>query len=148
MFAAIGDTPYNVFLFLHILSAMIAFAPTFTHPVLVGQSRELSERNRLLAHIVGNERRIYSPALIITGVLGFGLAGFSDDVYNLSDGWLAASVVVWIAMNGLLHAVLQPAEKKLAAGDSSAEGRVTLGSGAISALLLIMLVLMVFKPGA
>lgn len=148
MFAAIGDTPYNVFLFLHILSAMIAFAPTFTHPVLVGQSRQLTERNRLLAHIAGNERRIYSPALIVTGVLGFGLAGMSDDVYNLSDPWLAAAVVIWVAMNGLLHAVLQPAEKKLAAGDASAEGRVTMGSVAISALLVIMLYLMVFQPGA
>lgn len=146
--AAIGDTTYNIFLILHILTAMIAFAPAFVHPLLVNQSRALGGARRgLLRFVAMNGQRVYAPALIITGFLGFGLAGLSDEVYRVRQGWLIAAVVIWIAMNGILHALLIPAEKALANGDDSAESRVGVGGAAITLLLVVMLYLMTFKPG-
>jgi len=149
LIAAVGDTGYNVVLLLHILTAMAAFAPAFAHPFLSEQSKSLDAANqsKLIGFITSNGRRIYAPALIVTGLLGFALAGMSDSVFKMSQGWLVAAAVVWIAMNGLLHAVILTNERKWADGDSSAEQKVMMGGIAITVLLLVMLYLMIFKPG-
>ncbi len=147
--AAPGDTGYNIMLFLHILFAMAAFAPAFVHPVLSTQTKAMtSEQGRVLGYIAQNSQRIYSIALILAGLLGFGVAGMSDPVYSLGDGWLIASILVWVAMNGVLHAIQIPAEKAWAAGDDSAEQKAQMGGGILTLLLLVMLYLMIFKPGA
>ena len=149
IFAAPGDTGYNVMLFVHILLVMAAFAPAFVHPVLATQSNALTtEQGKVLGFIAQNSQRIYSVALILAGLVGFGLAGMSDDVYSLGDGWLIASILLWVAMNGVLHAIQIPAEKAWAAGDSSAEQKVQMGGAILTLLMLVMLYLMVFKPGA
>ncbi len=41
MLAEIGSTGYDVMLFLHIASALVAFAPAFAHPLIERQSRSL-----------------------------------------------------------------------------------------------------------
>jgi hypothetical protein len=71
----------------------------------------------------------------------------SDRAYSMSQGWLIASAEIWIAINGILHAVLLPAERAAADGDGSAERRVDIAGATLSVLLLVMLYLMVFKPG-
>ena len=85
--AAIGDTPYNIILLLHILTALVAFAPVFTHPVLQRQFAGALSSDRsesLVVAMTVNSRRLYSPCLIVTGLLGFALAGMSDKVYSMS----------------------------------------------------------------
>lgn len=154
LLAALDDTPYKILVILHILSAMAAFSAMFTQPFLVEQSKQLdsAERQKLFGFMVQNGRRVYAPALLVTGLLGFGLAGMSgtpptgDPFYSMSDTWLVIACVCWIAMNGVLHGVITPAEKAMAAGDQSAEGRISAGGGAISILLVVMLWLMIFKP--
>ncbi len=150
MFAAIGDTPYNIMLLLHLLTAFVAFAPAFVNPVLGKQladgGHDVSAMARYAAQ---NNQRIYGSALIVSGLLGFGVAGMSDEVFKVSQGWLVAAVIVWIAMNGLLHAVIRPSEKAMADGDRSAEiqQKLNLGGGAFTLLFLVQLYLMVWKPG-
>ena len=149
IFAAVGDTGYNIVLILHILAAIVAFAPAFAHPFLSQQSKSLDAANqgRVLGFMVANGRRIYAPALIVVGLLGFALSGMSDSTFELSQGWLLVSVVLWIAMNGILHAVVIPNERKWSEGDESAEQMVTVGGIALTVALVVMLYLMVFKPG-
>jgi uncharacterized membrane protein len=148
MFAQVGSTAYNVMLLLHILTALVAFAPAFTHPFLAGQMKDSPDSRRtMLGFMAGNGRRIYAPALILTGLLGFGLSGMSDGIYALSQTWLLAAIVIWIGMNGVLHAVMLPAEKALAAGDDSAESRMGIGGAILTVGLVVMIYLMVFKPG-
>lgn len=153
-YAAFGDNLYNTFLLLHVLTAMAAFAPAFVHPFLTTQSKAMqSERGVLMSFIVANGRRVYAPALVATGILGFGVAGLSKSpgtdelVWQMSQGWLITAFIVWIAMNGVLHAIIFPAEKAIAAGDDSAGKRLDLGGGMISILLVVQLYLMIFKPG-
>ena len=151
MFAAIGDTPYGIMLLLHILAVMVAFAPAFVHPILGSQLRAGGDDGGFrsaMAAMYGNGRRIYAPALIVAGILGFGLSGMSGGVYALSQGWLIASIVVWIAMNGLLHAMILPGERAVGQGDDTGQKRVDTGGMLIALLLLVMLFLMIFKPGA
>lgn len=147
--AAVGDTPYNIVLIVHILLGMVAFAPAFTHSLLAGQSKGLpdAERRVLWGYMVGNGRRVYAPAMILLGLAGFALSGMSGGTFELSKGWMIASIVIWIAINGVLHAILFPAERAVAAGDDSASKKVDIAGALISVGLLAMLFLMVFKPG-
>lgn len=149
MLAVIGDTAYNIVLLLHILTAIVAFSPAFVHPILGAQTKagDPAERRRLLGFIVQNARRVYAPALILTGLLGFGLQGLSDGVWELSQTWLLLAVIVWVAMNGILHAVILPAEAAMAEGDERAEKKLAIGGPAITVLLVVMLYLMIWKPG-
>lgn len=144
--AAVTDGSYQFLLILHILTAIVAFAPAFVRPVLINHAKSSGDRSSLRA-LAASSRRIYSPALILTGVFGFGLSGMSDDVHELGETWMILAIVLWIAMNGVLHAVERPAEVAFADGDDSAEGRLTLGSTAIAVMLLVMVWLMIVQPG-
>lgn len=149
MIAAYRGTGYEVVLFLHILTAFIAFAPAFVHPLLGNQvnSLESGAKRSVLGMIAGNGRRIYAPALILTGLFGFALQGMSDGVIEFGQTWFWLAIVVWLLMNGVLHAVLLPAERATAAGDEAAESRVAASGAFLTVLLLVMLYLMVFQPG-
>ena len=149
MIAAYRETGYNVMLFLHILTALVAFAPAFVHPLLSNQTKALDATNRgqVLGMIAGNGRRIYAPALILTGLFGFAMQGMSDGVIEFSQTWFWLAIVLWLGMNGILHAMLLPAERAVAGGDDSAAKRVDAGGAILTVLLLVMLYLMVFQPG-
>lgn len=149
MLAAYRETGYNVMLFLHILTALVAFAPTFVHPLLANRTKALDATNRgkVFGMIAGDGRRIYAPALILTGLFGFAMQGMSDDVIEVGQTWFWLAIVIWIAMNGVWHALVLPAERAVAAGDETAAKRVDTGGLIITAMLLVTLYLMVFKPG-
>lgn len=152
--ADIGDTGYNIMLLLHILAMFVAFSPAFVHPFIDQDTRELgSARQAIFTNISKRGMRIYGAALIVGGLLGFGVSGMSDDgtgelVYRVSDGWILASVIIWVAMNGVLHAMIIPGEKAVSQGDESQVGKVALGGQLITVMFLVTLYLMVFKPGA
>ena len=148
MIAAVGDTPYRIVLVLHILSAIAAFAPAFTHPFLMNQSKELGDGHRgVMGFLAANGRRIYAPALIVAGLFGFALQGMSSGAWSFTQFWMIAAVIVWAAMNGVLHALIMPNEAKMADGDASAQRLVDIGGQVITILLIVMVWLMVFKPG-
>lgn len=131
MFAAVGDTPYNIILIAHILTAMIAFVPA---------SGLASTTQRM---------RIYSGSLILSGLLGFGVAGMSDKVFKMSQGWLVAAIIIWIAMNGILHGMLRPAAAAIDSGDGGdeAEKKLHMAGAVFTLLFVVQLYVMVAKPG-
>ncbi|MCP5029046.1 MAG: hypothetical protein GY929_22460 [Actinomycetia bacterium] len=155
--AAYRDTPYNIVLFLHIMFVVIAFAPAFVNPIL---DRRMTDIDQGAAAAVRSfqamsTQRIHAPALLLAGLLGFGLIGMSGDpgggdtsVYSMSDSWVVTAMVVWIAMNGVLHGLLYPAERSYGTGDRAAKSKVEVGGIILTLLLLVMVYLMVFRPGA
>lgn len=149
MIAAYRETGYNVMLFLHILTVLVAFAPAFVHPLLSRQAAALdgTARGKLFGMFAGNGRRIYAPALILTGLFGFGMQGMSDGYIEFGQTWFWLSIVVWLAMNGVLHGMLLPAEKGVADGDASAAQKLDTAWIIFVVMLLFTLYLMVFKPG-
>jgi hypothetical protein len=144
------DTTYKVLFFLHILSVVVAFAPASVHPLLQrqfsGDSPELLQR--FAGFAAQNGRRVYSPALILAGLWGILLVATSEgDAIAFDQLWVNLAMVVWIAMNGVVHAMIVPGERKQAAGEPGAEKRVDLGGMIITILFLVMLFLMVWQPG-
>lgn len=149
LIAAVRDTPYNIVLMLHIVAVIAAFTPAVAHPVMMSQVKSLDPgaRDQVFGFMARNSMRIYGTALIAVGVLGFALSGMSGGLYPLGETWVLISIVLWVVMVGILHGLVVPAEKALAGGDASAEGRISAGGAALTLLFVVTLYLMVFKPG-
>jgi arginine exporter protein ArgO len=130
----VNDTSYRIFFLLHILSVIVAFAPAVVS-VLPGG------RQGALAVIDRAGRIVYSPALILAGLFGIALILDSDDVWKFSDTWISLAFVVWIAMNGVFHALV------LAGRRQNDESKVNNGQAIMTVLLLVMLWIMIWKPG-
>jgi uncharacterized membrane protein len=145
-----ADTGYNIVLLLHIIAVIVALAPAVVHPIMftLEQRRADGDVVALAKRITGLPTRIYTIALILAGVLGIGLISMGDPVIGWGDTWIWLSLVLWIALNGVLHAVQLPGERALASGDKSGMQKLEKVGGLLTALVLVILYLMVLKPGA
>lgn len=141
---------YELLLVLHILAVVVAFAPAVVH-ALTGPRilKEDEAAGRAFFKVASaNSRSVYLPALIAVGILGFALVGASGDAFEFSDAWISISAVLWLAIGGIVSAVILPGEKQAAEGDRAAEKKVAVGGGIATLLFIVVLFLMVVKPGA
>jgi arginine exporter protein ArgO len=129
------STGFEIMLVLHIATVVVAFAPAVIG-VLPGG------RDALTGVLEAAGRLVYAPALVLAGLFGIGCIVTSDDAFELSDTWVSLAFVVWIAMNGVFHALVLAGERQ------EDRAKVTTGHQIMTLLLLAMLYLMVFKPGA
>ena len=151
----VNTTGYKLMLLLHILAVIVAFAPGFVWPfVSVSLKKAQKPVGPAIGELAaGNTVKVHGPALIIAGLLGFGLIGmskpegFEEAIFSFSDAWISASMLVWFIIIGLVFGLMLPAEKKAAAGDEGAEKIISAVGGALHLLLAVMLYLMIFKPG-
>ncbi|MEQ1785939.1 MAG: hypothetical protein ABL966_02710 [Acidimicrobiales bacterium] len=149
MFAAFGSTLYKLLFLGHMIAFVVAFAPAVIHPLLLVRTRDdadASARTRLMGQLARNGRAIHFPALIVLGAFGLGMV-FEGD-WGFGDAWVSLAFLVWLAMCGVISALMLPSERKLAAGDAAAERMVERAGQLTTLLLLVMLYLMIWKPGA
>jgi hypothetical protein len=71
----------------------------------------------------------------------------SEKAFKFDQSWVMAAVVVWFLMLGIIFGMMLPAEKKSAGGDESADKIVSMAGGIMHLLLLVILFLMIWKPG-
>jgi len=143
--AAYMSTGYKIVLVLHLVTAVVAFAPAF---MAFAVSRAAATDKGAATPLVEGVQRLAIPAMVLTGVLGFGLAGMSDKLYKVSQTWLSVAAVCWVALVVVALLVVRPAAKALAAGTEGARQKLMAGVGITHLLFLITIVMMVFKPGA
>lgn len=120
-------------LLLHLLTAIVAFAPAIIAVVPGGRDGAAGVLERA-------GRLVYGPALILTGLFGI-LLILENEGIEFSDTWISLAFVVWIAMNGVFHALVLAGQKQ---GDDS---KVVNGQAIMTVLLVIMLYLMIWTPG-
>ncbi|HEX5365612.1 MAG TPA: hypothetical protein VFW63_02965 [Acidimicrobiales bacterium] len=128
------STGFKIFLFLHVLSFIVAFAPAVL-TVLPGG------RDGYLGLLERAGRQVYAPALLLTGLFGIMCIVTSDEVYEFSDTFISLAFVVWIVMNGVFHGLVLAGQRQ---GDQRKVGN---GQAVLTVLLLVMLYLMIWKPG-
>jgi uncharacterized membrane protein len=146
--AAYRDSGYKIVLFIHIVTMLVAVAPAVAHPLMFALEKKRTDGDLvMLGKRVIAAERIYVVALIVTGVVGFGLISMSDSVIGWGDTWVSLSILVWIAMNGVLHGAMLPAEKALAAGDETAMKKIDTFGPILVIMVLVLSYLMVVKPG-
>ena len=151
MLFAAGTTAYNIVELLHVLTVLVALAPVFVHPLLRKQMRAAggSGHQQLVVAMAANARRLYSPALIVAGLLGIALVEMSEDAISMTEGWVIAAIVIWVVMNGVLHGMIRPALKTQGAEGASpgTDKRLEVGSALLSIGFTVQLVLMIWQPG-
>jgi uncharacterized membrane protein len=147
--ATYGSGLYKLLLLGHIISFLVAFAPAVISPVLAAQTKKDGEGvlMAVAGHLSTNGRRIHFPALIALGGFGITLVLVSDPAFAFDQMWVGIALVVWIGICGVVSGVILPNERKLAAGDLEAEKKVAMGGQIVTVLLLVMLYLMIWKPG-
>ncbi len=131
-----SDT-YKLWFALHIASIIIAFAP-----VVVGAVAMIpGGRRATVPQLSYAGRVVYSGGLILAGLFGILLILASDDVWKFDQTWVSLAFVVWIAMNGVFHMMIFPSRR---AGRTD---RSQLGMAIMDVLVIVMLYLMIWKPG-
>jgi uncharacterized membrane protein len=149
--AAVNDNIDKLLFAGHILSILVAFAPAVVNPILIAKAKGDGDEGafvRLAGHMASNGRQIHFPALIAIGAFGIAMVLTSDDQFGFGDTWVSLAFLVWLAICGVITAIVLPGERKLAAGDLAAEKKVAMGGQLATVLLLVMLYLMIWKPGA
>ena len=150
MVFAAGTTVVNIVALLHILTVVVALAPVFVHPLLRKQMQAAGAgHQQLVLAMAANARRLYSPALIVAGLLGIALVEMSEDAISMTEGWVIAAIVIWVAMNGILHGMIRPALRIQGAEGASARTnrRIETGSALLSIGFTVQLILMIWQPG-
>jgi hypothetical protein len=148
--AAINDTTYQAVLLLHIVAFLVAFAPAAINPLL--------ER-----HFVANggdpvlrtwasfardyTRRLSLGALVVLLLTGVLLILLSDDLWEFSQTWISLAFLVWFAIAGVVSAMILKGERLVSEGDMKGRDLIAKGGPIASVLMLVMLYLMIFKPG-
>jgi uncharacterized membrane protein len=154
---------YAIVLFLHIVSAIVAFGVTFAYPVIDTVVRTRDPRSLPTFHEAQIQigRRIVTPAALLLLVAGIYMV--SDRWGDFSSGWWSGALAIVVVLLGLEHAVLIPTARRMrdrAALDVQGAGGGTLSAeyqqlarqraafGGIASLLVVVAVfLMVVKPG-
>jgi uncharacterized membrane protein len=142
------DTGYKIVLLIHIVAVLIALAPAVAHPVMYELEKRRDDGDvAALGRRMAAASRIYGVALLIAGIVGIGLISMSDDVIAFGDTWIWLSLILWVVLNGVLHGVMIPAERALGAGEEGAQKRIESVGPILVVLALVLLYLMVVKPG-
>lgn len=155
--AAYDDTGYNILLLLHIVAVVVAFAPAAINPLLerhlvrnggdgalqtwAGFARDYTKKIALSSLVVA----------LITGVLMIvmsGIEGTDENVWEFSQTWISLAFLVWFAIAGVVSALILKGERLIASGDMKGRELLAKGGPIATVLLLVMLYLMIFKPGA
>jgi hypothetical protein len=130
------STGYQILGVLHVLAAIIAFGPLFIYPSL--------QRAGAGATIARLHLRLVLPALVLVWVLGMGLVGASDSVWEMSQTWIVVSLIGWVVLMVVSWFLIRPS---LGDTSESARSKLASGIGITHLLLIVMLYLMIFKPG-
>jgi uncharacterized membrane protein len=153
-----------LFLYLHIVGAIIAFGPTFMLPYLaVRASREPQHANFMARSSLAVSKGIIVPVALSTAVTG-GLLMWSGGIDVMAAGylWLQVAIVLYVIALGISFLVMTPNAKRLIELTSSPPPpgptggpppevaararRARIGSFVLMTLVLVIVYLMVVKP--
>lgn len=165
---------YNLVLVLHLISVVVGFGTVFLNGLYGAQAKANQGPTGLAmtraTHKVSHVAEYFIYAVFVFGII---LVILSDDVIPFSDMWVSLSMLLYIVGIGLSHGLLNPAIKNMIAlqdelvsvgpppAGATAGGpppqvgqledlgkRVALVSTILNLIVIVVIFLMVFKPGA
>lgn len=145
---------YAAVLVLHLLAALFVVGPLAV--TAVGSPR-LARAGRLEAlRAAQRSTRLYALASVVVVLLGSLLVGSGGpgQAWEMSQLWISASFALWILAVVLTLGLVVPAQrdavKALEAGQDAGAtvGRMAAGGGLAMLAWVVIVVLMVVKPGA
>ena len=139
----------DLVLFLHILAAIVTLGPLTVATAATPRALRGGAESLPLAVWLHRTTRVYGLATLAVLLLGLGLAG--DRGFNRF--WVAASIALYLVALGLLLAVVDRDQRTgieaVRQGASAAvqAARVASVGGAVALIWVVVLALMVWKPG-
>ena len=127
---------YQILGLLHVLAVIAAFGPLFIYP-----SMQRAGAGQAVARL---HLRLALPAMTLVWVFGMGLVGLSDDVWELTQTWILLSLIGWVILMLVSWFLIRPA---LTDTSETARSRMSAGIGITHLLMVVILYLMIFKPG-
>jgi uncharacterized membrane protein len=88
----------QLFLFLHVMGAIVVFGPTFIFPLIASQARK-SPQNGAFAAALSEliARRVVLPGAVVQGITGVALIIIAGrDLASAANRWLLAGIVLYI----------------------------------------------------
>lgn len=146
------ETVLNV---LHVVTAVFLIGPMAILPMSALSALRAGHGAQVSS--LARSTTIFSWASLVVAVLGFGVLGASDPKYDLSIAtpWVLSSLLAYLVALVVSLAVVVPAMRRAGqvhtdAGDSAPAdggyGRIAASSGIVSLLLVVVVILMVWKP--
>lgn len=159
MLATIVDPGYKIALFLHILTVVLAFGPTFGYAFFFSAvPQHPSATPAIMAGIQKVDKYLVNPGMIVLLLAGIYL--LADGPWETSDAFVSVGFLAIIVLFGLQHAFFQPkvreakalAERDLKAGDALSDEFEALGdrigkAGTLAGLIVVVTIFfMAYKP--
>lgn len=158
---------YNVLLLLHIVCVIVGFGGVILNGLYAAKAQQLPPEQNLAVMEVNSfvSMKVAEVFIYLVPVFGLGLVGMSDKTYTFGQTWVWLSIVVYVLSLGVSHGGLMPRVKRMlatqrdlvanppAGPDDSriallqASGKqVGAMSGVLHLALVVILVLMIWKP--
>lgn len=130
-----------LFLFLHVLGAIVGLGPTFAFPLIGsmgGRERQHGNFSTRVSHAVSG--KIVEPALLTMPLTGIGLIWAAKiDIFAASSRWLVLGIIVYLVAISFSIFVQTPAVKRVIemtgghpdAAEPMAAGAASAGPGAM-----------------
>jgi hypothetical protein len=137
-------------LFLHIAAAIFLIGPLTVASSATARAVRDGTAGLPLLRWLQRTTRIYGAASVIVLLLGLGLV---RGKYSFNEFWIGASIALFLAALGLLFGLVDRDQRRAIARIEGAEkvnveaGRIAGVSAAIGVLWLVILLLMIYKPG-
>ena len=151
---------YKLVLVLHLLTVIVGFGGMFIAGFYGNEARSRPGPEGLAVAETTLKVTGMAPTMAVYAVpiLGILLILLSDDTWKFSEAWISLSFLLYIVLMGLATGIQVPAIRKMVAlrqgaqgsqsGEMQALGKkaATVG-GIVNVLWVVILFLMVFKPG-
>jgi uncharacterized membrane protein len=138
---------------LHVLAAIFLVGPMAMLPMTA--MRAVRTGSGPTVRLLTRSTRVFSLASLAVAVLGFGILGIEgkERGWSVGTGWVLGSIVCYLLALAINLAVVVPALGRAAddvinrgPGRGPLYGRIAAGSGIATLLLVLVTVLMVWRP--
>ena len=159
MLATIVDPGYKIALFLHILTVVLAFGPTFGYAFFFSVVPQYPRATpAIMAGIQKVDKYLVNPGMIVLLLAGIYL--LADGPWETSDAFVSVGFLAIIVLFGLQHAFFQPkvreakelAERDLKTGETLSDEFEALGDrigkvGTLAGVIVVVAIFfMAYKP--
>jgi uncharacterized membrane protein len=151
-----GGAGYKVLLLLHLVSVIVGFGPWMLNGLMPRWAlNRPSEEARAVNAAVYQVSTVSQYAIYAAFIFGFATLGAATKVHgkapiSAGDTWVWVSIILWVAIVGVLHAVAFPTQRKLrdGEGDRPALTRTwSIAAGIVNVLVIVVVILMIQEPG-
>jgi uncharacterized membrane protein len=139
---------------LHVVGAVFIVGPMAILPMTAMRAIRAGQGAQVA--VLARSTLVFSLLSLVVALLGFGIVGVSTHDTKISTPWVLVSIILYALAVGLNLVAVVPAlrsasEHLLDAGAENLKApdyrRIAIGSGVTSLLLVIVVVLMSWKPG-